>query len=104
MRFVTLLPRAGNAHVAEAVVPRRKSVLVSSNRSDSGFSGLLWLGWIGCMPNNERRKEWLAEVTVAGLERVWKMEVLYLKILKEFLRKYMALEMSQSSKVPVTSS
>lgn len=22
------------------------------------------------MPNNERRKEWLAEVTVAGLERV----------------------------------
>jgi hypothetical protein len=47
------------------------------------------------MPNDERRKEWLAEVT-AELERVLKIEVLYLKILREFLRKYMVLEMSQS--------
>jgi len=63
-----------------------------------------WDWMDGSMLNNERRKEWLAEVTVAGLERVSKMEVLYLKILREFLRKYMALEMSQPLKVPVTSS
>jgi hypothetical protein len=63
-----------------------------------------WDWMDGSMPNNEWRKEWLAEATVAGLGRVLKMEVLYLKILREFLCKYMALEMSQPLKVPVTSS
>jgi len=36
----------------------------------------------GSMVSNERRKQWLAEVTVAGLERALKMEVLYLKVLE----------------------
>jgi hypothetical protein len=68
----------------------------------SGVGRWDWMD--GSMLNNERRNQWLAEVTVARLERVLKVEVLDLKILREFLRKYMALEMSQPLKVPVTSS
>jgi hypothetical protein len=50
----------------------------------SGVGRWDWMD--GSMLNNERRNQWLAEVTVARLERVLKVEVLDLKILREFLR------------------